>query len=236
MSDNSLADSDAVPETRDFTWRRLADGVYLTVAEPDAVNLGLVVGTESCLVIDTGSSLAQGQALRDSIAQVTPLPVSAAVLTHWHHDHAYGLGAFDDVVTYGHETVVERLADLDQVVPNRPLVVAAAVDLGGRRVEIAHLGGGHTDGDLLVVVADAGIVFAGDLIESAADPSIEPESVLNEWAGTLDGLIGLMINATIAVPGHGPEVNREFVFEQRGWVAMKAAELTAPSRPTLPLV
>ena len=47
----------------------------------------------------------------------------------------------------------------DLVLPTRDVAVVAAVDLGGGvRVEIVHLGRGHTDGDLLIdieIAADA---------------------------------------------------------------------------------
>ena len=109
--------------------------------------------------------------------------------------------------------------------------MATAFDLGGRRVEIAHLGRGHTDGDLVVVVPDADVVFAGDLIESAGPPSFGPDSIGDEWAGTLDGLVGLMTERTVAVPGHGDPVDRQFVFTQRGEVAARAAGQRLPSCP-----
>jgi glyoxylase-like metal-dependent hydrolase (beta-lactamase superfamily II) len=225
-------------------WREVASGVLLTVAEPDSVNLGLVVGSERALLVDTGSSPAQGRAVRDSLSAVVGVGLTAVVLTHWHHDHAFGLAAFADLETIAHESVRDRLgsaaarAEADRLgvdpaelaLPSREIVVAVALDLGGRRVEIAHLGRGHTDGDVVVVVPDADLVFAGDLIESAGPPSFGPDSVPDEWAGTLDGLIGLMTTRTVAVPGHGDPVNREFVFEQRGRIAAQAA------RPTLPLV
>ena len=232
-------------------WREVAKGVFLAVAEPDSVNLGLVVGSERALLVDTGSSPVQGRAVRESVASVTDRPPAAVVLTHWHHDHAFGLVAFADLETIAHESVRGRLessaatAEADRMGldpaelarPNREIVVAAALDLGGRRVEIAHLGRGHTDGDLVVVVPDADLVFAGDLIESAGPPSLGPDSVPNEWAGTLDGLIGLMTAKTVAVPGHGEPVNREFVFEQRGRIAAQAAgQPPQADRPTLPLV
>jgi hypothetical protein len=51
----------------------------------------------------------------------------------------------------------------------------------------------------------------------------------------LDAVIGLMKATTIAVPGHGEPVDREFVFEQRGRIAAHAAEMHEPPRPTLPL-
>jgi glyoxylase-like metal-dependent hydrolase (beta-lactamase superfamily II) len=223
-------------------WRELAAGSYLATAEPESVNIGLVVGAESALLIDTGSSPAQGRAIRESLSSVTDLPLAAVVVTHWHYDHSFGLAAFAGIPTIGHENVRARLrsseaaaeaarlgvATAELAVPEREIVVATAVDLGDRRVEIAHLGCGHTDGDLVVVVPDADLVFAGDLIESAGPPSFGPDSVPAEWAGTLDGLIGLMRDTTRAIPGHGEPVGREFVFEQRGRIAAQAHQRTSP--------
>jgi glyoxylase-like metal-dependent hydrolase (beta-lactamase superfamily II) len=217
------------------------------------VNLGLIVGSERALLVDTGSSPTQGRAVRGSLGAIIDVGLAAVVLTHWHYDHSFGLAAFTDLETIAHESVRDRLgstaafAEADRLgvdpaevaMPNREIVVAAALDLGGRRVEIAHLGRGHTDGDVVVVVPDADLVFAGDLIESAGPPSFGPDSVRAEWAGTLDGLIGLMTARTVAVPGHGDPVNREFVFEQRGWIAAQASgglPPPQPDRPTLPLV
>jgi glyoxylase-like metal-dependent hydrolase (beta-lactamase superfamily II) len=237
-------------------WRELAAGVYLATAEPESVNIGLVVGTESALLVDTGSSPAQGRTIRESVSSVTDRPLAAVVVTHWHHDHSFGLAAFAGIPTIGHESVRARLgsseaaaeatrlgvATAELAAPEKQIVVATAVDVGGRRVEIANLGRGHTDGDLVVVVPDANLLFAGDLIESAGPPSFGPDSVPAEWAGTLDGLIGLMTEGTLAVPGHGEPVGREFVFEQRGRIAAQAAELAAqpPANPAgarpLPLV
>jgi hypothetical protein len=50
----------------------------------------------------------------------------------------------------------------------------AVLDLGGRSVTITHPGRGHTNHDLIVVVADAqpAIVFCGDLVEESGDPVI----------------------------------------------------------------
>lgn len=226
-------------------WRRVADGVYVAVAEPAGVTTGLVVGADSALVVDTGSTPAQGRAIRESVRAVTAVPVSTAVTTHWHYDHAFGLAAFDDVLTIGHESVAERIVssagDPDSqiaqtardlgfdpaglVAPRRQIAVATAVDLGGRRVEIAHLGQGHTDGDLVVVVADAGVVFAGDLVESAGAPWFGPDSFPHEWAATLDGVIGLMTEGSRLVPGHGDDVDREFVFNARGEIGAVSGEI-----------
>jgi glyoxylase-like metal-dependent hydrolase (beta-lactamase superfamily II) len=231
-------------------WREIRSGVYVAVAEPESVNLGLIVGSRRTLLVDTGSSPAQGRTLRSSVDALTDLPLTAVVITHWHYDHAFGLAAFADVPRIAHESVHSRLLSAEAAAeakrlgvdphelgqPNVEIVVATAIDLGDRRVEIAHLGRGHTDGDLVVVVPDADVLFAGDLLESAGPPSFGPDSVPDEWPATVDAVIGLMTATTLAVPGHGEPVGREFVFEQRGWIAAKAAERRTPPGPTLPLV
>ena len=197
-------------------WEELAPSVWRTVAEPDAVNLVLVAGSERALLVDTGSGVEQGRALRAAVAEVTPAPHEVVVVTHAHADHVGGLGAFDDLTTVAHE-------DVPGV--NRPIVLAAAFDLGGRRVEVAHVGRGHTGSDLVVVVPGADLVVVGDLVESAAPPSLGPDSFLHEWPVTLDSVIGLMTGATRAVPGHGDPVDRPYVYEQRGRLAGIATEV-----------
>lgn len=205
-------------------WQRIADRVWIGIAEPETVTIGLVAGDEGCLLVDCGSSAEHGRMIRDAIAAVTEVPLTAVVVTHDHYDHAHGLAAFDDLPTLGHESVRAALPD-GVPGPRREIAVAAALDLGGRRVEIAHLGRGHTAGDLLVVVPDADVVFAGDLVESAGPPWWGADSYPLEWPTTLDGLVGLMADATRAIPGHGDPMDREAVFEARGRVGAVAGEL-----------
>jgi glyoxylase-like metal-dependent hydrolase (beta-lactamase superfamily II) len=221
-------------------WRELASGVYVCLAEPATVNLGLIVGSERALIVDTGSSPEQGRQLRAAVSSVTDLPLLGAVVTHWHSDHAFGLAAFDDLKTIAHESVPDRLrssaahaeaarlglAESAVGMPNTELVVMAGLDLGGgRRVEIAHLGLGHTDGDLVVVIPDADLLFVGDLLESAGPPWYGDDSYPHEWATTADGVIGLMTATTWAIPGHGEPVDRLFTFAQRGEIAGVAGEI-----------
>ena len=127
--------------------------MYRAVAEPEAVNLGLVVGTEAALLVDTGSTPVQGRPSgspcdghRPSVAGGGGHPLAL--------DHAFGLAAFGDLETIAHESVPAgslrgRGAEAARWawrrrsgLPTRELVVMAAFDLGGRRVEVAHLGAG----------------------------------------------------------------------------------------------
>ncbi|RYZ26874.1 MAG: MBL fold metallo-hydrolase, partial [Propionibacteriaceae bacterium] len=155
------------------------------------------------------------------------VPLEVVVVTHAHHDHVGGLAAFADLTTVAHEDVPGA---------SRPIVLAAAFDLGGRRVEVAHLGRGHTGGDLVVVLPGADLVVVGDLVESAAPPSLGPDSFLQEWPVTVDGVIGLMTGATRALPGHGDPVDRPYVYEQRGRLASIAGEVRRLAESGVPAV
>ncbi len=220
-------------------WHELTPGVWTATTEPAHCNLGLVVGETGCLLVESGASPDHGAAILASVATVTDRPLVAVVVTHWHWDHAFGLAAFGGIETVGHENLWPRIAAeppqevaaelgfdrAELVPPTRELALATAYDLGGRRVEVAHLGHGHTDGDLVVVVPESDVVFAGDLVESAGPPWFGPDSSAAEWPATLDGLIGLLGDKSAVVPGHGPVMSRMDVFQQRSELAAVAGEL-----------
>ena len=221
-------------------WREVADGVFIVRVEPASVNIGLVVGAERALLVDTGSTPEQGAELRSRVAEVTDRPLTHVAVTHWHFDHFFGLAAFDDLETCGHESLLDRLETPEVVAeatglgiaegalrgPNRPFALARVIDLGDRVVEVAQIGRGHTEGDAVVVVPGAEVVFVGDLLESAGPPWYGDDSFPDEWPATLDGIIGLLGEDGTAIPGHGEPVDRFFAFQQRGEVAGVSGEVT----------
>jgi glyoxylase-like metal-dependent hydrolase (beta-lactamase superfamily II) len=218
----------SVDQLQPISWRLVRDGVYVTTLDPAGVNCGLVVGTSGTALVDTGSSPAQGKALRESVAQVTDVPLRSVIVTHHHWDHAYGLGAFADVETIGHESLAETLASEaarttavehglspDQVVaPGTLISIIAARDLGGIHVEIGHFGPGHTGGDLAVLVPEARVLFAGDLVEQGSPPQIDESTSLKSWPRVMEALLTLCKPDTIVVPGHGEDVDPHFISWQ----------------------
>ena len=218
-----------------IAFREVADHTYVAAVEFELdgesgeTNVGLVVGSEAALLIDAGGTAEQGRLLQQAAAEITDLPLTTVVLTHAHADHAFGLAGIDTTTSIAHESTRDRLA-LDPAtpaLPTRVVSLAAAVDLGGGvRVEAVYLGRGHTDGDLVVVVPDVHVVFAGDLVESSGPPQYGPDSYPHEWPGALDGLLGLTIDRSVVIPGHGPAMNREEVFEQHSRIAAVSGEIT----------
>jgi glyoxylase-like metal-dependent hydrolase (beta-lactamase superfamily II) len=230
-------------------WIKLAEGVFSRRYEELDLTVGLIVGETRCLVVDTRGDVDQGEELAGAVRDITDKPWSV-VYTHAHFDHCYGTAAFlpcdvwahkachTDLATYGtrsrerwakryrEQGKPEIAAAIDRTeihLPDRLFTSIADIDLGGRKVVFIHPGKAHTDHDVLVHVPDAGIVFAGDVVENApggfSADSFGADNDLAHWPAALDAILAL--NADTVVPGHGNAVGREFVGDQR----QKLAEL-----------
>jgi len=73
---------------------------------------------------------------------------------------------------------------------------------GQRRIEIRHLGSGHTLADLVVWLPRERIVATGDLVVWPVPLVGAEQSHVHDWPATLDAL--LRLDPAIFVPGHGP--------------------------------
>ena len=214
-------------------WTEIGDRVFVRRYAFFDQNIGVVLGDGEALVIDTRSTYVQAREILADLRTLTAEPVTVVVDTHGHFDHAYGNQVFRPAPIWGHERCVtfmaltgetlraviaaeypELAADLPEVVvdpPDRTFSETAFVDLGGRRVELRYLGLGHTDHDIVVGVPDAGVLFAGDLIENGAVPFFADGYPL-DWPETAHRLAELVVG--VVVPGHGDHAGRAFADEQ----------------------
>ena len=90
--------------------QKITDKIYYLPHDEatDRCSLGLIVGTEHCLMVDAGASKEHIQLFLDGVKELSlPLP-DFAVLTHWHWDHTYGLYALD-VVSFATKRTNELL-------------------------------------------------------------------------------------------------------------------------------
>lgn len=225
-----------------FAWERLGDGVHRCRLPFLDVTVGLVCGATGTLLIDTGTTLAEANAVKADIAEIADRSVSHMMLTHNHFDHIFGSSVFAGAAVYCAPEVAETIsnraehlradavrygADRDEVAdaiaalrtPDNP-VSRADLDLGGVTVAISHPGPGHTDHDLIAVVAGGGpvVVFCGDLVEESGDPLIDGDSNLRAWPATLARVLEAGGPDATFVPGHGAVVDAGFVERQRRWL------------------
>jgi len=130
--------------------------------------------------------------------------------------------------------------------PDRTFTGRLEVAVGARTIELMEVGPAHTDGDVIVHVPDAGVVFAGDILFIGDHPIMWTGPIEN-WLKACDLIVAT--GARYIVPGHGPVTDEagvrvfrdylELVGEQavRGyasgmpyWQAAAAVELPEPYR------
>ncbi|MFT4009133.1 MAG: MBL fold metallo-hydrolase [Nocardioidaceae bacterium] len=207
----------------------IAERVWVARHEYLDVNAGVVAGSRGLLVVDTLWSEPAARELVDRLPRGLG-PVVAVVNTHDHWDHVLGNAVFadDGVTIHAHEdaalavTALESRDDARVVVPDRTLSSVAVIDLGDRAVELIHPGRGHTAGDVVVRVADADVLFAGDLVEQGAPPAYGSDCFPLDWPAAVDLLADLIGTDTAVVPGHGAVGGKEFVGDQRAELGVVA--------------
>ncbi|MGH9028099.1 MAG: MBL fold metallo-hydrolase [Acidimicrobiales bacterium] len=209
----------------------VADGVHVV---PDrrvnlVPNIGIVVGEDSALVVDTGMGPRNGGEVLELVRKIAPKRKLFLTITHFHPEHGFGAQKFvdDAVILYNieqlHElhrkgasyidlfrqfgpTVQGELEGTQLVDPHITYDKGAAINLGGHTVRFEHVGPAHTAGDQVIVVDDQ-VLFCGDLVEArfyAIFPYFPPEDVDvdgHRWIETLQHLEDL--RPSIVVPGHG---------------------------------
>jgi glyoxylase-like metal-dependent hydrolase (beta-lactamase superfamily II) len=227
-------------------WERVAEGVGRCRLPGWDCTAGLVLGAGPVLMVDAGSSLAEGARLRIEAQELAGRRVTHLALTHPHFDHVFGSAAFagaeiyaavgvDAVLAHDREELrldairnglaapeAEEAADALPV-PRHPVSGEWTLDLGdGRQALLANVGPGHTAHDLAVLVpGDPEVVFCGDLVEESGDPQAGPDAVPSRWPAALDRLLSLGGENALYVPGHGAVVDAAFVRRQRDVLAAR---------------
>src|SRR4029077_7459243 len=226
----------------------IAKGVFVIGDRrvPLVPNIGIVLGDDSALVVDTGMGPANGAKALE-VAQDLAGP-RALILTLSHFHPAHG---FDAQACKGAAKIIYNEAQRDELRRKGeallgmfrtfgPSVAAAlegteivepdevysgpstTIDLGGRVVELRAAGKAHTLGDQTVHVPDCGVVFMGDLVEERMFPIFPwfpPDEVdidAVNWARVLTALDAEA--PPIVVPGRGARGDAEIVRTVRDYM------------------
>lgn len=168
------------------------------------------------VLVDSMTFATQGEQLSEEAEALTGEPVVMVINSHFHIDHSHGNPGFSpsvDVVatslTLKHMQEDDPIpgywdGDAAQALPNRLVDGTEEITIGDQRIRLIHPGRGHTDGDLIVLLVDQGIVVLGDLLFQRRYPNIDLEhgGSIVEWTKTLDRILALPFRRV--VPGHGP--------------------------------
>jgi glyoxylase-like metal-dependent hydrolase (beta-lactamase superfamily II) len=205
-----------------ISFDEIGGGLYAYTAEGDP-NTGVIVGDDAVMVIDAQATPATAGDVIARIAKITDKPVKYVLLTHYHAARTLGASAFKGAEVLASDATRHMIAergkeDMDSEIVRFPRLFRSAetipgltwptmtfpdqvsVWLGRREVRIIHVGRGHTAGDVIAIVPDAGVVFSGDLVEYKPACYCGDAHFI-DWLATLDHLAELQASAL--VPGRG---------------------------------
>lgn len=227
MSTTAFA-STADLEEKEITFEALAEGVYAYTAEGDP-NSGVIIADDGVLVMDAQATPVQAEKLISRIREITDAPIKYLVLSHYHAVRVLGAaayeaeniiasrGTYDNIVERGQQDFESevgrfpRLFDQVETVPGLtwPSIVfedKLTLWMGGREVQLLHLGRSHTKGDIVAWLPEEKICFSGDMVEYGATP-YTGDAYLKDWPTTLDRLSALKPQQLI--PGRGAALKTE---------------------------
>jgi glyoxylase-like metal-dependent hydrolase (beta-lactamase superfamily II) len=193
-------------------------------------NIGVIGGTRSVLVVETGMGPRNAEKVLKFAADYAAGRDLYLTTTHFHPEHAFGAQTFaeqatflinraqaEDLATKGAgylkmfaglgEPVARQLEGVELVSPDVVYDHSYDLDLGGRVVQLRATGRAHSTGDQVVTVPDAGVMFTGDLVEAgqfAIFPWFPPHDTDVSgirWIAVMQRLIAE--SPQVVVPGHG---------------------------------
>lgn len=248
MSDAPSNSGPPAPDVDPGALKEIAAGVFVIVDRriPLVPNIGIILGQNAALVVDTGMGPVNGQRVLDCAQRLAGQRRLILTLTHFHPEHGFGAQVFKGVArihynkaqrdelrakgdgylgmfkTFG-PSVAAALEGTHLVQPDDVYDGASAsIDLGGRTVEMRTWGLAHTVGDQIVWLPQERILFTGDLAEERIFP-IFPWFPPNDtdidgarWAQILTELASW--NPAIVVPGHGDIGGVEILIAVRDYM------------------
>ncbi|MER7080597.1 Glyoxylase, beta-lactamase superfamily II [Saccharopolyspora kobensis] len=210
-------------------------------------NIGIIGGSHSVLVVDTGMGPRNAEKVLAFAAEYAKGRRLYLTTTHFHPEHAFGAQVFAGEATYlvnsaqaadlAHKgpgylemfrglgaPVARQLEGVELVAPDETYPEARDLDLGGRIVQLRATGRAHSKGDQVVTVPDAGVLFTGDLVE-AGQFSIFPWFPPHDtdvsglrWIEVMHRLIDT--DPALVVPGHGETSGPQVLTDVRDYLEL----------------
>jgi glyoxylase-like metal-dependent hydrolase (beta-lactamase superfamily II) len=257
MSEASASAAPPAPIVDASATKEIAAGVFVISDRriPLVPNIGIIVGSDAALVVDTGMGPANGRTVLDAAKRIADGRRLLLTLTHFHPEHGFGAQAFKGTAkihynraqrdelqkkgeaylgmfrTFGPD-VAAALEGTKLVLPDEVYEGAkTSIDLGGRTVELRTFGLAHTAGDQVVWLPQERILFTGDLAEEKIFPIFpwfppdDADLDAARWAQVLAELLAL--DPLLVVPGHGDIGGSEILKAVRDYILDLGARVAA---------
>lgn len=219
--------------------QKISDSIYVLTDKDMYMNSTLIMGDDTCILVDTRQNVPTAKELQATIKSITDRPIKYVINTHYHGDHVFGNQIFTteaaDIV--GHKNARSTLLKIGEQhkaffrdyfkVPGMEDVVVTpptltfekelSLQFNGKTINIFHPDRAHTNTDSFVYIPELKMLITGDLFfNHALGFTGDPSCSLKGWIETLEEMERLDIETII--PGHGPLGNKDNLAEFRQYL------------------
>ena len=217
---SSLAAQDLGPG-----FRKIKEGIYVESAKEGNSNIGIILTQEGVVIVDTGQTPMDAQAVLKAVRKLTPLPVRYVIDTEVHPDHTTGHWVFSPpaivIAQAGTGEAMKKAYDPERIpklMEQSPEMREAAqgykmvtpqieyrdrmtLHVGERTLELMNLKNVHSEADTAVWLPSERVLFA------ASDAITKSLNNIRTFVTIPDMLNGIRmmkaLNPEVVVPGHG---------------------------------
>ena len=217
---------------------KVSDHVWAIMGWP---NIGIVVGENATLVVDTGLGPRNGATVARVAKRLAPNNKLYLTTTHFHPEHAGGASGFPpetilirdkvqqaEMDKHGEEMIQlfasrneqwkELLVDAKPRAPDQTFDKDLKLDLGGGvTARLLWFGGAHTKGDELTFVEPDKTLISGDVVQNKVVPGIYGDGgTPSSWIAVLDQVESL--GAAHVLPTHSPVGDGTLVAKEKAFI------------------
>jgi len=204
-------------------------------------NIGIIVGENATLVVDTGLGQRNGAIVAKVARELAPNHRLYLTTTHFHPEHAGGVLGFppgtllirnqvqqDEMDRHGEE-MIQRFASMKESwkallpgeqlrAPDETFERELRLNLGGGvTARLLWFGAAHTKGDQLVFVDPDKTLISGDVVQNKVGPFIFGEGgTAASWIAAVDETAKL--GAAHVLPDHSPVGDGSLVQQERSFL------------------
>ena len=219
LSKINISENLTITEISQGVWvhtsRRPLDNGFLFPA-----NGLLVQEDQELILIDTAWGPELTEELIGWIRTELKLPVSKAIITHFHDDSMGGTAVLEkyEIPFYGGPLTITLGVNEGVPLPN---IVDGLNHVGNKAkfgtLDIYYPGPGHTENNLVVWLERANVLFGGCAVKSPSFAGLGnvEDANLEYWPRAIENILKEYPNVDVVVPGHGPYGDKSLLIHTR---------------------
>ncbi len=202
---------------------RLSDNVFsILFPKGNQTNLGVSVGDDGVLLVDSGFSRRAETVLRKAISSLGSEKITFILNTHLHLDHIACNQIGGESTTIIDHRNLEKMASggiielVEGSITGKTGKIFGkhyTMNFNGDEIKLIPYPGVHSDADLIIYFPGSGVVHMGDLLLSESFPSVGGN--VAAYMDLLEKMMDIFPADTVFINGHGKNCTLDDVADYR---------------------